>query len=95
MSRLEFRDPAETHFSSLHKRFLGKKCVQRFQRFRTSDKKSAMCRDLGTREKEMSVIVPFLKEFVMLGYEVCELVERNQMLPFQDKMLHDYALKVL
>jgi hypothetical protein len=95
LSRLEFRDPAETHFPSFHERFLGKKCLQRFQRLRTSDKKSAMSRDLGTREQEMPLIVPFLKEFVMFGHEVCELVEGNQMLPFQDKKLHGCALKVL
>jgi hypothetical protein len=95
LSRMEFCDPAEAHFSSFHKRFFGKKCVQRFQRLRTSDKETAMCRDLGAREQEMPLIVPFLREFVMLGYEVSELVEGNQMLPFQDKKLHDFASKVL
>ncbi len=54
-----------------------------------------MCRNLGAREQKVSLIIAFLKEFVMLGYEVCELVEGDQMLPFQDEKLHDRSLMVV
>src|ERR1700678_1802656 len=89
---VDLRDSAETHLLCLGKGLLRKNLFQLSKGFCAGYQKAAASRDLRPGKQERSGIVAVLQKRAMLGHQFGKLLERHEILPLQQKMLHDAEL---
>jgi len=85
----ELGDPREAHHLGLAKGLVGKERVELFARLRAGDQDAACWRNRRAGQQEAARIVALLQEATVRRDERgIALLEGNEMLSFQKKVLH-------